>query len=243
MDSGFIKNDGVFLTPVAGGVAEKSGILDADVVISVNGEKILKSSEMISQIEKNEPMKLEILRTNETIFLEVTPENGKIQSYVRDAFKINEDFSRKMGLIDASVAAAKESYFASILTFKLVKNTLGKLFFPENPEERAEATENLSGPIGAGNAVVTMVERAVPASIFFIFIAFLSVNLAVMNILPFPALDGGRIVMTTAYSLAKRIGIPREKFLVFEGYIHFFGFAILIIFMLYVAGLDIFRIF
>lgn len=243
MESGFIHNDGVFLTPIAGGVAEKSGILERDVVLSVNGEKITKSSEMIAYIEKNETMKLEILRNGENISLEVSPENGKIQSYIADAVKINENFSKKMGFVDASVAAAKEAYFSSILTFKLVKNTFGKLFFPETPEEREEATENLSGPIGAGNAVVAMVERAVPVSIFLIFTALLSVNLAVMNILPFPALDGGRIVMTTMYSVLKRVGLSREKILKFEAYIHSFGFVLLLLFMLYVAGLDIFRIF
>lgn len=243
MESGFIKNDGVFLTPIAGGVAEKSGILEKDVVLAVNGEKITKSSEIIAHIEKNEPMMLEILRNGENISLEVSPENGKIQSYIADAVKINENFSKKMGFVDASVAATKEAYFSSILTFKLVKNTFGKLLFPETPEEREEATENLSGPIGAGNAVVAMVERAVPVSIFLIFTALLSVNLAVMNILPFPALDGGRIVMTTMYSVLKRVGLSREKILKFEAYIHSFGFVLLLLFMLYVAGLDIFRIF
>lgn len=88
-----------------------------------------------------------------------------------------------------------------------------------------------------------MIEQSVPLSIIVIFVALLSVNLAIMNLLPFPALDGGRILFTTLYSIGATLGIPKQKILIFEGYIHTLGFLLLLLFMLYVAGLDIFRIF
>lgn len=148
-----------------------------------------------------------------------------------------------MNLLEATVAGARETYFSSVLTFKLVKTTLGNFFFADTTEEHEEAKNSLSGPIGAGNAFVTMVEQKIPASIILLFVALLSVNLAVMNILPFPALDGGRILFTTIYSCLLRCGISREKILIYEARIHSVGFLLLLAFMLYVAGLDIFRIF
>lgn len=87
-----------------------------------------------------------------------------------------------------------------------------------------------------------MIEQNVPLSVIVVFVALLSVNLAIMNLLPFPALDGGRILFTTIYSMGATLGIPKQKILICEGYIHTLGFLLLILFMLYVAGLDIFRL-
>lgn len=243
LESGFIKNSWVVLYPLTGSIAENSWLQSGDVVLSVNNLPIISSEDLISEISKNEKFSLEIMRNDEKKILEITPEDGKIGTAINQRFAINQDFERKMWFVDASIAGAQEAYFSSILTFKLVKNTFAKLLFPKDSAEREEATQNLSGPIGAGNAVVNMVTHSVPASMFLIFTALLSVNLAVMNILPFPALDGGRIVFTTLYSIAHRIGIPKQKFLIFEGWINTFGFLILLAFMLYVAGLDIFRLF
>lgn len=95
---------------------------------------------------------------------------------------------------------AKETYFTSVLTLKVLGKTFQGLFFSKNVSERENAKEMLSGPIGVGNAFVSMVEMHVPVMIIFIFVALLSVNLGVLNILPFPALDGGRIVTTVFYA-------------------------------------------
>lgn len=135
-----------------------------------------------------------------------------------------------------------ETYQTSILTFSLLGKTLSGLFSPKDLTEYESAKNNLSGPIGAGKAFVTMVELKTPLSLVLIFVALLSVNLAVMNILPFPALDGGRIVTTILYSFFVTLGFSRQKILRMEGYINTFGFVLLLIFMLYVAGLDIMRI-
>jgi len=101
----------------------------------------------------------------------------------------------------------------------------------------------LSGPIGVGGAFVSMVDMHVPITIILLFIALLSVNLGVLNILPFPALDGGRIVTTFFYSLVSRSKNARAKLLIFEGYFHSIGFLLLLALMLYVAFLDVNRFF
>jgi hypothetical protein len=64
--------------------------------------------------------------------------------------------------------------------------------------------------------------------------AFLSINLAILNLLPIPALDGGRIMFALAEMISRR-RIPPEK----EALIHFAGFVILIGFMIIVTFMDI----
>jgi regulator of sigma E protease len=82
------------------------------------------------------------------------------------------------------------------------------------------------------------------AGLILVVIALISINLGVVNILPIPALDGGRIVTTTFYSLIVRHNKESvEKFLTFEKYFHAFGFLFLMALTIYVAGLDISRFF
>ena len=72
---------------------------------------------------------------------------------------------------------------------------------------------------------------------FFLLIAFISINLGVMNLLPLPALDGGRLLFVLIELIARK-PVPRK----YEGYIHFGGLAVLMLLMLYVTWQDILRL-
>lgn len=137
----------------------------------------------------------------------------------------------------------KETYASSILTFKLLGKTFKSLIFPKEEKEREEAKKQLSGPIGVGNTFVTMVDKHIPMTIIWIFVALISVNLGVLNILPFPALDGGRIVTTTVYSFLSLFIKSKIKILKIEQWINMIGFLLLMAFMIYVMSLDIGRFF
>ena len=95
---------------------------------------------------------------------------------------------------------------------------------------------DLSGPVGVGHAMITGAQSG--WYIFLFFAAFLAVNIGIMNLLPLPALDGGRILFVLI-ELIFRKPVPRDK----EGWIHFVGFALLILLMLYATWNDILRIF
>lgn len=101
----------------------------------------------------------------------------------------------------------------------------------------------LAGPIGLGSTFISIVENNVPIRIILVMIALLSINLGVVNILPFPALDGGRIVTTTLYSIFSYIPKGQQYFTQVEGVLHTVGFLMLMGFMIYVSGLDIVRFF
>jgi regulator of sigma E protease len=102
---------------------------------------------------------------------------------------------------------------------------------------RQEVSEQAVGPVG----IYFITEKAVyfGASYVMQLVALLSINLAVINILPFPALDGGRAIFLAAEGLFGR-GVLRPRY---EGLIHTLGFAILVVLLLVLTYRDIIRFF
>ena len=96
------------------------------------------------------------------------------------------------------------------------------------------ALGNLSGPLGIANAAVQIVKHSVPQ--FLMFLAFLSVNLAVLNFLPIPVLDGGHMVFLLWEAITRRR--PSEKIVIGASYL---GMAFLLSLMIFVIYLDIGR--
>lgn len=95
-------------------------------------------------------------------------------------------------------------------------------------------SESVSGPVGI--AVLTGRAARLGLSYLLQFAALLSINLAIINILPFPALDGGRVLFL---AIEKWRGKPMRQKL--EHLIHFIGFALLLILVLIVTARDIGR--
>lgn len=98
-----------------------------------------------------------------------------------------------------------------------------------------ESIKSLAGPVGI--AKETSHARSLGFLAFISFVALLSVNLAVINIVPFPALDGGRILFILIEKLIRR-KIPQNVFLWVNG----IGFLLLILLMLFVTYQDILRL-
>jgi regulator of sigma E protease len=94
----------------------------------------------------------------------------------------------------------------------------------------------LSGPVGTGK-VIGEAAAAGLYSFLMLFI-FISINLGIMNLLPFPALDGGRILMLF---IEKLRGKPLNQ--KFEGALNFIGFSLLMLLMLAVTFQDFFKLF
>jgi regulator of sigma E protease len=100
--------------------------------------------------------------------------------------------------------------------------------------------QGIAGPIGMGqltSEVIKASDAPVLATLTNITI-LLSLNLAILNLLPIPALDGGRLLFVLIETLRGGKKVPPEK----EGVVHFVGLVILLAFMLVVAFADINRI-
>ena len=95
--------------------------------------------------------------------------------------------------------------------------------------------DQLSGPVGVAEVMATTASYSISA--FLQLVAFISINLGVMNLLPLPALDGGRLVFLILEGI-RRKPVPAK----YEGYIHAAGLMLLLALMVYVTGQDILRI-
>lgn len=107
---------------------------------------------------------------------------------------------------------------------------------------RASA-EDIAGPVGVATVIGDTVEQTVDKGAFVVIVemvniaVLLSVNLGVLNLLPLPALDGGRLVFLLIEAVrGKRV--PPEK----EGLVHMVGFVLLMLLMVFVLYNDIMRI-
>lgn len=94
------------------------------------------------------------------------------------------------------------------------------LTFPDTPEDREEAKMMISGPIGIGAGFVSLIDIGFTLERFVLIIAMISISLGVFNLLPFPALDGGRLVSTTISSIVGHWYSDRTKLARIETSIH-----------------------
>ena len=103
--------------------------------------------------------------------------------------------------------------------------------------------KDLSGPVGIVSAVDDVYQEAAPAGLSVIILNLMNIgilitaNLGVMNLLPLPALDGGRLVFLIIEAIrGKRVSPDKE------GMVHFAGFALLMVLMVVVMFNDIMKL-
>jgi regulator of sigma E protease len=96
--------------------------------------------------------------------------------------------------------------------------------------------KDLAGPVGTTVAIGQAATQGM-SSLFYI-VAMIAVNLGVVNLLPIPALDGGRLLFVFLEAIRRKPMKPQ-----YEGYVHLAGFALFILLTLVVTFNDIIRIF
>jgi len=133
----------------------------------------------------------------------------------------------------------KYAWYEALSFVRLVWKSLGDLV------TGAVGLRELSGPVGIVDYVNDMeaqAETPMEASFnFFYFFALIAVNLAVMNLLPLPALDGGRVFALIVTAVLERL-IGHKLNPRYEGYIHTAGFVLLMALMVFVMFNDVYKI-
>ena len=121
------------------------------------------------------------------------------------------------------------AWFNAIDFMRLVRISVVQLFSGE------AALSDLSGPIGI-TSVLTETAKASMYSMW-MFVSLIAINLAVLNLMPLPALDGGRLVFLLIEMIRGKPVNPK-----YEGFVHLVGLAVFMLLMIYVGYNDIARL-
>lgn len=213
--------------------AQEAGLLPGDRIISLNGSKVYLYQEVsvFNQMNKGAEVTVVYERDGEKHSTVLKPRFD--ETYGRYMFGIvNNSYVELKGL-DGLKYAWYEVRSGVITTYK----SLAMLI-----QGKVSRTE-VAGPVGMANIVGDIYEETKdsPMDVFvnmLNIIMLLSVNLGILNLLPIPALDGGRLVFLLI-ELVRGKPVPPEK----EGIIHFIGFVFFMILMVVVFFNDISNIF
>ncbi len=175
--------------------AEKSGIKAGDILLSVNGITLYSAKQTTEIISANAEKELQLVvqRDKKEINLSVTPgTDAKIGVAIGPVF-MGETKMRTYGAFESVYYGWKDIEKMTALTFSMI----GKVFTGD-----VEFKKAFGGPIKIAQIAAKSADSGI--SSFLYFLALLSLSLAILNILPFPVLDGGHLVMILIESAIKR---------------------------------------
>ncbi len=222
---------------VSGSPASQAKIQAGDLItkITASGKTLVPQTagNIISFIQSNgtAPITLSITHRNISHDVVVTPRDGIVAGKPGIGVGLSEVSLIRLPFFRSIPVAA--SY--TVEEFKSVFNGIGTLVSSAVHGQKGTLSQ-VSGPVGI--AQIAGQAYALGFGSFLTFVALISVNLAVINLLPFPALDGGRLILELFATDGKSRISKRVVALINQA-----GFILLILLMLYVTYHDIARLF
>lgn len=235
-----------FVTPVISQIEEgctlggENGLQVGDQILELDGEKIYVQSDfsMLLSINSGDVHDLVVKRNGEKVILndflmemhEFPNEDGTTSLRYGFSFSLAEaNLWNTLGYV----------WNTAMDTVRIVRLSLGMLLTGK------AGFQDMSGPVGIVQQISVTAKASPDAMSAFLnmlyFGAFIAINLAVMNLLPLPALDGGRVVcllLTAAVEAVTKKKIDPK----YEGYLHGAGMILLLLLMALITFKDIFTI-
>ena len=219
--------------------AYQSGLRPGDTILSVNGRRVLMDSDLSMEMQNDPDGVLQMVVRREV--------NGKPQKVTLDAVKFEMKTDETTG---------KQYLKYDFVVLGKVR-TFGNTFTQAAKEELSVATvvwrslvdmvrgryglNDLSGPVGTVNIIADAVGNAHSLAgwqTLVMLMVLITVNLGVFNLLPLPALDGGRLVFLL-WEAVPRKPVPAK----YEGIVHFAGLLLLVLLMLVITYSDVTKLF
>ncbi len=198
--------------------ANIAGVEPGDKIISVNGDTSYLWEQVIQDISSSDgKIELKVDR------------KGDVKT-----FNLTTDETKKIGI---QIAISKNPLSAIRYSFNKTRFLTAEIgnFLKKLVTGRA-SSEGVVGPVGLAGIIGNVAQTGFVNLIHLM--AYISLNLGLMNLLPIPALDGGRLVFIIV-EMIRRKPIPEEK----EGLVHTIGFVLLLILFAVVMYKDIVRMF
>jgi regulator of sigma E protease len=228
------------ITELADGFPYESQLMVGDTIYKIDGSRVYNSSDFSTymSLADDDTVDMVIIRNGEKIklndfkFEKHEYDDGEGGTTLR--YGVTFKYAEATGL-----AKLKNSWYTTV---DFVRNVILSL---KGLLTGKYGVSDLSGPVGIVSTINEVGETAdsVKDALYTIFYlcAFIAVNLAVMNMLPIPALDGGRIFFLIVTVIIEAI-IRRKLNPKYEGYIHAAGMVLLLALMAFVMFNDIVRI-
>ena len=209
-------------------LSEQSGLMIGDEIVKVGDTRVHIASELAYEIMRNgvEPLDITVRRDGELVEIKDVQfptiiEQG-IQFGMTDFIVLAEE--KTFGNV------IEQSFYRSISTVKMIWQSLIDLITGRY------GLEQMSGPVG----VTAVVSEAAKSSFtdYLYLVVVITINLGIFNLLPLPALDGGRLIFQIVELIRRRPVKPE-----FEGYVHFVGIVLLMLLMVVITFKDVMNLF
>jgi regulator of sigma E protease len=219
-----------------GSPAERAGILQGDVVLSVEGIKLEGWEHLKGLVhdQAGKPLSISVKRGDEVLTMVITPEETVVKNEFGEEIK-----SALIGIVSAGeyaevrvgpLGAIREGILDTLKWIKLTFLVIIKLF------QGVVSVKTVGGPIMIGQMTGELVQEDV--SYLVPFMAIISVNLGILNLFPIPILDGGLIVfLLLELMVGKPLSIKTREIA------QKIGLSLLILLMAVVFYNDILRLF
>ncbi|MGK9475483.1 RIP metalloprotease RseP [Melioribacter sp. OK-6-Me] len=205
--------------------AQKAGIKPGDIFLTINKIELTDRERAVDLISSNPNNKLEIkiLRNQDTLLTEVTPtDEGKIGIVISDIYSGDYDII-KYGAWESITHSISNIGNYTVLTFSLLKKVItGNIAF----------NQAFGGPVKIAQYAAKSADSGIMS--FLLFLAMLSLSLAIINILPFPALDGGHLLIILIEGILRRELPVKVKIAIQNA-----GFIILLMLMAFIIYNDL----
>lgn len=206
--------------------AYSSGIQAGDKIVSINGKNINDGEELLKNIKESQgDLDIRVIRDSQSKNIKVTP---RLENNVR---KIGVNFQEEYNIKNFSLI---KGFKKGVITFL---NLTGMLYkFLGMLITGQLGLGGVSGPVGVVKEIGNAAKTGVANLIFLL--AYININLGVFNLLPIPALDGGRAIFILIEMIFGK-KISQEK----EGYIHMVGLILLLALIAVVTIKDVIKLF
>ncbi|MBR5457773.1 MAG: site-2 protease family protein, partial [Kiritimatiellae bacterium] len=214
---------------ISGGAAEKGGLMEGDEVLSVGGNKVSGWADMITEVQfaAGRETDFEVRRGEEILTLKITPEikeNGV--AYIAAISESSDQASCAMWMPSRGIV--DQVAWDAGTVFRALKGLVNK-------KEMKNTAKALGGPVMIAKNTYLSVRKDVWDGIGFL--RFINTNLAVMNLLPIPVLDGG-LILFSLIAMVFRRRVPDKAI----GYLSTFFMYILMGLMLLLVARDFWRL-
>ena len=208
--------------------SQASGLQAGDEILEINGRSIWVENDIAYQL---------LMDTDGVVDM-VVRRNGEKVELPEVAFAYQEDENGSHTLIVDFKVVGEPITIGNVLSYSIRKSaSVARLVWISLLDlvTGNASLNDLAGPIGMTQVVGQA--ASVGVSSLLLLAAFITINVGIFNLLPIPALDGGRLLFLIVEAIRRKPIKPE-----YEGYVHMVGFALLILLMIVVVFHDIWRL-